>query len=90
MGRERLWRQKLRTLARVPALQTEVRATSPGGGFNKMPRGFWKVSAPAEMDACAMSAGAPPQILWLLIFLPLVALLALLRASLGTRFRIPL
>jgi hypothetical protein len=36
--------QKLRTPARVPALQTEVRATSLGSGFNKIPRGFWKVS----------------------------------------------
>jgi hypothetical protein len=28
----------------VPALQTEVRATSLASGFKKMPRGFWKVS----------------------------------------------
>jgi hypothetical protein len=28
----------------VPALQTEVRATSLGNAFKKMPRGFWKVS----------------------------------------------
>jgi hypothetical protein len=28
----------------VPALQTEVRATSLASGFNNIPRGFWKVS----------------------------------------------
>jgi hypothetical protein len=48
--RERLWRQKPRTPARVPAVQTEVRATSLASSFNQMARGFWKVSHPACSD----------------------------------------